>query len=184
MTINPNVIGSFNAYQGFQVVKPNPPRAPNSTDTSYDIPTFWFYIDPINGIYNLYYLGSSVLLSGGVKNATWILISGGGGGQLTWSDQSSSFTAVVNNGYFCTAALTVTLPSSPSQSDTVVIAVDTASTVIIQAPTGTLMRIGNRLSSSGGTFTNSSIGDSVEFVYRVADTTWFSIASTGSWNPA
>lgn len=112
----------------------------------------------------------------GVTPATKIITS--------WIDESGSFSADSGKGYFCTAALTATLPASPSQGDTINFAVDTASAVVIQANTGQTIRIGNTPSSSGGSQTSTLIGCSLQLVFRSANTEWFSIATEGSFTPA
>lgn len=105
-------------------------------------------------------------------------------GLLTWTDEAISFTAAVQNGYFCTAALTATLPAAPTQGQIVDIAVDTAGTVVVQANTGQIIRIGAGVSSTAGTATNLARGDSLQLVYRAANTQWVSIGTEGSWNLA
>jgi hypothetical protein len=123
-------------------------------------------------------------------------LSGGGsitlGGSLTltasgltfsWTDQSTSFSAAANNGYFCTATLTATLPTTPAQGSECLFAVDSASgKLTIQAPAGASIRLGNVVSATGGTAVSTKDGDSISLVYRVADLTWIAISSTGSWN--
>ena len=100
---------------------------------------------------------------------------------LTWTDQATSFTAAAYNGYFATAALTATLPTSPSEGQTITIYADTGSSVVVQAATGQTIRIGASASSSGGTATSATQGNSVTLVYRSASTTWNSPASQGTW---
>lgn len=105
-------------------------------------------------------------------------------GTIVWTDQGISFTAAVQNGYFCTAALTVTLPASPVQGDQVNIAVDTTGSVVVQANTGQIIRVGAGVSSTAGTATNIVRGDSLQLVFRAANNQWQSIATEGSWNLA
>jgi hypothetical protein len=106
-------------------------------------------------------------------------------GNVPWTDEATSFAAVSNHGYFCTAPLTVTLPASPSQGDTINIAVDYATTlgnaVIVQANTGQTIRTSNMDTSTGGTATNSAQGDALSLVYRTASAEWFSLSTEGSW---
>lgn len=73
MTTNPNILGSSMAFQGFEVFIPNPPRRPTSSDTGFSIPTWWMYIDNPNSTYEVYFLVRNVVLSGGIKEATWVL---------------------------------------------------------------------------------------------------------------
>ncbi len=109
-------------------------------------------------------------------------VSTTGSAAFPWTDTSGTVTAVSFNGYFITAACTSTLPASPSQGDTISYAVDTASALVITAAGTQRVRLGSILSTAGGTCTSTSIGDSITLVYRVADTTWFSVpGSQGTW---
>jgi uncharacterized protein YdeI (BOF family) len=123
-------------------------------------------------------------------------LSGGGtitlGGSLTltasgltftWTDQSTSFSAAINNGYFVTATATATLPTTPAQGSEIQFAVDSASgKLTIQAPAGASIRLGSTVSATGGTAVSSKDGDSISLVYRVSDLTWIAISSIGQWN--
>ena len=73
MTLNPNIIGSTQAYQGFQVVQPNPARRPTINDTAFNVPTMWVYANNNTSEYEFYYLANVKMLAGGVKEANWIL---------------------------------------------------------------------------------------------------------------
>jgi len=104
---------------------------------------------------------------------------------FTWSDQAVSFAAAEQNGYFCTAALTVTLPTASLETgDTIIIYVDTASTVVIQAGAGQQIEISQSISSVAGTATSTKQGNIVTLVYRTSDTTWHAITSMGVWTTA
>lgn len=99
-----------------------------------------------------------------------------------WSDQGVSFAASAQNGYFCTAALTVTLPTaSLATGSTIIIYVDTVSAVVIQAGAGQLIEISQNLSTVAGNATSTAQGNIVTLVYRVSDTTWHAISSAGSF---
>lgn len=99
-----------------------------------------------------------------------------------WSDQAVSFAAAVQNGYFCTAALTVTLPTAGLvNGSTIIIYADTASAVTIQAGAGQQIEISQTLSSVAGTAQNTAQGCIVILVYRISDTTWHAISSQGTW---
>lgn len=107
------------------------------------------------------------------------------GSILEWIDTSGAFAAVVNKGYFLTAASTATLPASPAQGDTIRFICDTTGSCVITANTGQVIRISNSVSSAAGTATNTLRGDSLVLVYRAANTTWFSLNSpSGGWNLA
>jgi hypothetical protein len=99
-----------------------------------------------------------------------------------WTDEAVSFAALPQHGYFCTAALTVSLPSAGIVSgSTVIIYVDTASAVIIQAAAGQRIEVSNNLSSVAGTATSTAQGNILTLTYRLSDTTWHTISSQGSF---
>jgi hypothetical protein len=122
-------------------------------------------------------------------------ISGGGnvtlGGTLNlvgtstafpWSDEAGSFNASSNNGYFVTAVATATLPAFPANQDVVKIQSATASVVTILANAGQRIRVGNVLSAVAGTAKSTKIGDAMELVYRLTDTTWYAnVSPVGAW---
>lgn len=101
---------------------------------------------------------------------------------FTWSDQSISFAALPQNGYFCTAALTVSMPTAGLVTgSTIIIYVDTASPVVLQAGAGQFIEISQTLSTVAGTATSTAQGNIVTLVYRASDTTWHAISSAGTF---
>lgn len=100
---------------------------------------------------------------------------------VPWTDEAISFAAAVNNGYFCTSALTATMPATPTQGQVVIIETATASSVVVQANTGHVIRMGSGSSTVAGTATSSAAGNSVYLVYRSANTSWYSISTEGTW---
>lgn len=110
-------------------------------------------------------------------------VSLAGGDGFTWSDASGTFTAAKNNGYFITGTSTANLPASPAQGDTIKFFLDHASQALtIDAPGTQLIRLGNQVTSAGGTFVSTAQGDSVELTYRSSDTCWCAIAGfSGTW---
>ncbi len=99
-----------------------------------------------------------------------------------WSDQAISFAASPQNGYFCTGVLTVTLPTaSLVNGSTVIVYVDTASVVTIQAGAGQSINVGSDISAVSGTAVSTAQGSTLTLVYRVSDLTWHSISSLGTW---
>ncbi len=103
---------------------------------------------------------------------------------LPWTPEATGFTAVVGNGYICTAALTATLPASPVDGDIVSIVVDTTGSVVIQAGTGQFIRIVGGVSTSAGTATSTARGNAVSLVYNSSSTSWVAYSSVTAWTMA
>lgn len=122
--------------------------------------------------------GAGIAITNGAGSIT-IASSGGG---FTWSDTSGTVTAVAANGYFITGTTTSTLPASPNEGDTVKYIVDTTNILTITAAGTQLIRIGTKVSASGGTAANTQRGDAVELVYRTVGTTWIAQDANGGWN--
>ena len=100
-----------------------------------------------------------------------------------FTDISGTTGLSIDSGYFVTAASTLTLPASPALGSLVYIIVDTASSVVVTANTGQVIRIGNNVSSTAGTATNSARGDVLMLRYRTTGAAWIAI-SEGSWTTA
>ncbi len=110
-------------------------------------------------------------------------VSMAGGGGFTWTDQSGTFTAAKNTGYFITGTATANLPAAPAQGDTIKFVVDHASQVLtIDAPGTQIIRLGSTVTAAGGTAVSTARGDSIELTYRSSNTCWFATATIGSWN--
>lgn len=100
---------------------------------------------------------------------------------FAWTDEATNFQSIAGNGYFCTAALLIGLPTSPSQGDTISFNTVTASNVIIGANSGQTIVIGSSSSTVAGQATSSAIGNSVTLVYRSTGATWRATSSVGTW---
>lgn len=124
--------------------------------------------------------GSGVSTSGAGSTVTINVINDG----FPWTDEAVTFNAVAQNGYFCTGVLTVNLPAAPTQGNTIIIYVDSASVVTIQANTGQTIQIGNSQSSVSGTASSTAEGSCLTLVFRTSDSEWHSIADNGSWTLA
>ncbi len=124
----------------------------------------------------------NVLTSDGIN---WTSAAGGaagGGGAI--NDIAISTAASANTTYNATAALTLTLPASPTQSDTIQIICSHAGPIVVQANTGQTIKLGANNSTSAGTATNTQIGDVLTMRYLSASTTWRVVSSIGNWSMA
>ena len=102
----------------------------------------------------------------------------------TFTDEAISFAAATDNGYFCTAALTATLPAGATQGQVVIIETTTASSVVVKANAGQTIKMGSGASTVAGTATSSASGNSAYLVFRTADSSWYSISTEGTWTLA
>ncbi len=103
-----------------------------------------------------------------------------------WTEQNGSFSAAVQNGYFCNAALTALLPSTLGPpaliiGNTIIIYVDIGASIVVQANSGQFLEVGGKVSASGGTATASTQGSMLGLVFKLSDLTWHAIESMGSW---
>ncbi len=103
---------------------------------------------------------------------------------FTWSEQTLSFAAAIQNGYFCNNALTVTLPATAGLTigNTIIIYVDTPGTVVIQANTGQMIQVGSNISVPAGTASSNTRGAILELIFKPSDTTWHTQSSLGVFN--
>lgn len=136
----------------------------------------------------------TISLSGGLTGSssvnlggTLTLNGGGGGSAFTWVDTAISINpAVKGMGYFCTATLTITLPTdgTSAEGDTIAVYSDvsSASNITIQVNTGQQLRIGSKICTiTTGTAVNTQQGDCLFLVYRATPKTWMAINGTGGW---
>ncbi len=130
---------------------------------------------------NLNVLGGIGATTSGSGSTITVTVTNDG---YAWSEKNSDFNISIENGYFCNAALTATLPSSAGliTGNSVIIYVDTASPVVIQAGVGEFIQVGSQISVAGGTSTSSTRGSILELVFKVSDLTWHTISSMGVWN--
>lgn len=124
----------------------------------------------------------------------WVLTSTGVSGypayaapvytKMPWTDETTTFSPLAQNGYFVTGAATATLPASPAQGDTIAFCVDGAVALTITANTGQIIQVGSAVSAAAGTCVNAAsvTGCSIVLVYRLSDTKWFAVpAPQGTW---
>lgn len=122
--------------------------------------------------------GSGVSTAGSGNTITVSVVNDG----FPWSDKAISFAASAQNGYFCEGILTATLPSTPTQGNTIIIYVDSASVVTIQANAGQTIQIGSAQSSVAGTASSTAEGSTLTLVFRTSDLEWHAISDSGTWS--
>ncbi len=126
--------------------------------------------------------GTGIQTSGSGNTITINVVNSG----FTWIETSTSIGITAQTGVFCNAALTITLPTTVGLTigSTVIIYVDTASSVVIQANTGQTIEISQTLSTVGGNATSTAQGNIVTLVFKPSDLTWHSVSSSGSFTLA
>jgi len=129
---------------------------------------------------NLNVFGGTGATTAGAGSTITITVKNDG---FAWSEKNADFNAAVQNGYFCNAMLTATLPASGGLviGNSVIFFVDTASVVTIQAGAGESIQVGSVISAPGGKTTSNTRGATLELVFKPSDLTWHSISSLGSW---
>ena len=151
---------------------PVPPSVPQqfTTDSGVAVPV----------ANNLNVFGGTGATTSGAGSTITITVKNDG---FAWSEQNVSFPAQVQNGYFCNASLTATLPASGGLviGNSIIFFVDTASVVTIQAGAGEMIQVGSVISAPGGKTTSNARGATLELVFKPSDLTWHCISSLGSW---
>src|SRR6202012_2912612 len=139
---------------------PLPPSIPTqfTTDNGVAIPS----------LNNLNVFGGIGATTSGSGRTITITVKNDG---FTWSEQNTNFSAAIQNGYYCNAALAVTLPATAGLviGNTIIIYVDTSSTVTIQANTGQMIQVGSQISSAAGTAASNTQGALLELNFKPSD---------------
>jgi hypothetical protein len=130
---------------------------------------------------NLNVFGGTGATTSGSGSTITITVKNDG---FTWSEQNGDFNAVVQNGYYCNGSLIVTLPVTAGLviGNTIIIYVDTASTVTIQANAGQMIQVGSTISAVAGTTASNTRGALLELNFKPSDLTWHTISSMGVWS--
>jgi len=126
--------------------------------------------------------GNGTTTSGSGNTVTITVVTDG----MPWIDQAVSFAAVAQTGYFCTGTITANLPVTAGLANgaTIIIYVDSASVVTIQANAGQTIQIGSSQSSVAGTASSTAEGSVLQLAFRISDSEWHSISESGTWSLA
>ncbi len=129
---------------------------------------------------NLNVFGGTGATTSGAGSTITITVKNDG---FAWSEQNVNFNAAIQNGYFCNAMLTATLPPSAGLviGNSIIFFVDTSSVVTIQAGAGEMIQVGSVISAPGGKATSNTRGAILELVFKPSDLTFHTISSLGSW---
>jgi len=154
---------------------PIPPIIPTSFQTDNGVAV------PAANILNV--LGGSGATTSGSGNTVTVTVVTDG---MPWIDQAITFNATIQTGYFCTGTITANLPASAGllNGATIIIYVDSASVVTVQANAGQTIQIGSGQSSVAGTASSTAEGSVLQLTYRIADTEWHAISDSGTWTLA
>lgn len=101
---------------------------------------------------------------------------------MNWNDQIADFSAVVNEGNFCTGPLIVTLPALASQGNTISIICETSDPITIQADANQFIAIGAETTNMGGTAVSTAQGDNLILVYKNSTSTWWAVEADATWS--
>jgi hypothetical protein len=126
-------------------------------------------------------IGGAGATTTGSGNTITVTVSNEG---FAWTETSTNFNIPIENGVFANAGLTIFLPAIPALvlGNTVIIYVDTTSTVTIQSNTGQMIQVGNSVSVPGGVAVSNTKGSILELIFKPSDLTWHTQSSLGSWS--
>ena len=102
-------------------------------------------------------------------------------GAVQWSDHGVSTIVDPNTGSVSTAAVTLTLPPSPSNGDVCEFILGTSSTLNVSGNAGQMIRIGNLLTPLAGTASSFNQGNTLKLVYNSTLTSWIATSLIGNW---
>lgn len=142
-----------------------------------------FCHDPVSGIV---YIKTT-----GTGNTGWVPIPTNGAGITSWTDVTngaSPTNMVPNTGYFSddpAANITFNLPASAAKYSIIQITNRQAAfNFTIAQASGQSIQFGSHVTTvgAGGSITSNAIGDTLELICVVADTTWQVLTSFGNLN--
>lgn len=94
---------------------------------------------------------------------------------------TTAATLAVDNGYNATAAGTYPMPATALQGEMIIVYCDTTGAVVLDCPALNFIRVGELITSSGGTMTSTKQGDSLTLRYRLSSLTWEATSVVGTW---
>lgn len=125
--------------------------------------------------------GAGVSITNAAASITVAVATGG----FTWSNKAISYSAVAQNGYRSTAAITGSLPAAGTTDGTTIKFQATTTDVHTISPATTdVIQLGNLTSTNGtggGSLASTAKGDYIELVYQNSSGTWFAQGVVGNW---
>lgn len=159
-------------------------RLGSSPNVSPDIPTEFVAnvgsAVPALNILNV--LGAGGITTSGAGNTLTIT---GSSSSLTWNAISANQTLTVNNGYFVVSpggAISLALPAVSALGDTIIVALNGATSFTITQGAGQSIRLGNQATTAGvgGSLASTQQGDTITMVCKTANLAWHVISSEGN----
>lgn len=99
-----------------------------------------------------------------------------------YADQAAGVTVTLNSGSFATNAITLTTPATAGLADGELVEfVATNGVLVVQMNTGQVGHLGAAVTTSGGTFTGSSTGDSLSLRWQASTSDWWATSAAGVW---
>ncbi len=100
---------------------------------------------------------------------------------FTWSDQGASITVASNTGSVSTAAITLTLPATPTNGDVCEFVLGVLANLNVSANTGHTIRLGDIVSVSAGAASTEVLGNRLKVVFNSTLTSWLATSLIGNW---
>jgi len=99
-----------------------------------------------------------------------------------FANQGVGTTVTLNSGSFATAAITLTTPASAGLLDGDLLQfVATNGVLVIQLAATQVAHIGTLVTTTAGTMTSTSIGDSLTLRYQLSANAWWATSVIGTW---
>lgn len=99
---------------------------------------------------------------------------------VVYTDHGVGATVATDSGSFSTAAITLTVPVSPTNGERVEF-IAASGVLVIQMSGTQIAHLAGAATSAGGTITGSATGDFLSLIFQSSTHDWWSISSGGVW---